>query len=387
MAKATDKTPDHPQGSIAVAEPEEEFIEIPVLDKTDEELLSKPAEADETAEGAEEERAEAETPEPPKAAAKKPTPPAKAEAPKAEAKVPEPKPEPPKAEKPERPPLTPIERAEREKRKEYARKWQAALEEQERLQTRIAQLQREVRVGELKLPEERLRALRGRLKETLKDASELDQVAAKAVEESLGEATYLLQERDKQWQQEFERMQLLQRIHLSWLGARVAHPDFQSILSQSGLLSDISERPDGTYANPYLARRVYLSADPGEEAYQLALGRLESTQSSDPNDRPEREEQPSPQRGAEPEPTKAEPTSGVKPDDAEAAAERRGAKRVIEEVESIAKKPKGIANLQSASGPKTQWTKADLDRLMRTNPERYETLMRRFPELERFHLS
>ena len=69
------------------------------------------------------------------------------------------------------------------------------------------------------------------------------------------------------------------------------------------------------------------------------------------------------------------------------AAERRGARKVIEQVEEIARKPRGIAGLKAATGPKTQWTKGDLDKLMRDNPARYQELVGRFPQLERYHLS
>ena len=381
MAKEPTSTEDPKgPGATAVAEPDEEFLEIPVLDKEDEALLTRAGEKEEKAELAEEEEAAPEAK------------PAKAEAtPKVEAKAeakPTPKAEPEAKTEPEKPqrPMTPIERAEREKRKEYARKWQSALEEQERLQARIQQLQREVKVtGDVKLPPERLAAVKGRLKASLKDAADLDVVAERAVEEAVGETAYLLQERDKHYQQEIERLQFVNRVSLSILGARVTHRDFDEVLQKSGLAASIGERADGTYANPYLAKRVYFAADPGEEAYQLAIGQLEAEASKN-GDRPAEtvttEDVPAPAKAS----GAAQPAKDVT-EDKEAEAERRGARGVIEHVETIAKKPKGIAGLKSAGGPKTRWSKGELDALMRANPARYTELVGKYPELERFHLS
>ena len=384
MAKEPTSTEDPKGPGTAVAE--EEFLELPILDKEDEALLTRAAEKEEQAEATEEDEAKLEE------RAK----PVKAEVkPKVEAKgKPEPKPkaEPEAAaeleEKPQARPLTPIERAEREKRKEYARKWQSALDEQERLQARIQQLQREVKVtGEIRLPQERIAAVKGRLKAALKDASELDVVAERAVEESVGEAAFLIQERDKHWQQEIERLQFVNRVSLSILGARVSHRDFDEVLKTSGLAAEIGERADGTYANPYLAKRVYLAADPGEEAYTLALGRLEAEAGK--NGQPEAAEKTARAESDAAEPAKAAPKTAAKKEAEadESEAERRGARKVIEQVETIASKPKGIAGLKSAGGPKTRWSKGELDGLMRANPGRYQELVQKYPELERFHLS
>ena len=392
MAKEPTSTEDPKGPGTAVAEAEEEFLEIPILDKEDEALLTRAAEKEDKPETAEEAEAAEEAKAAPVKVEAKPKAAAKPE-PKLEAK---PKAEPEaKVEAEEKPParpMTPIERAEREKRKEYARKWQSALEEQERLQARIQQLQREVKVtGEVKVPQERIAAVKGRLKAALKDASDLDVVAERAVEESLGEAAYLIGERDKHWQQEIERLQFVNRVSLSILGARVSHRDFDEVLRRSGLAAEIGERTDGSYANPYLAKRVYLATDPGEEAYQLALGRLEAEgKNGQPEDADA--EKAAPRAKADTaEPAKAVPKAAVKTEaDAEkdeADAERRGARKVIEQVETIASKPKGIAGLKSAAGPKTRWSKGELDALMRANPGRYQELVGKYPELERFHLS
>ena len=83
----------------------------------------------------------------------------------------------------------------------------------------------------------------------------------------------------------------------------------------------------------------------------------------------------------------ASPPAKPKAEEAEVEAERRGAKRVVEQVAANAQRPKGIAGLRSAGAPKAAWSKAELDALMRDNPARYEALMDKHPNLLRFHLS
>ena len=378
MAKKSTSDEDPKGPGAAVVEAEDPGIELPVLDQQDEDLLTRAGEREERVEPSEEE-AEAETTKPKGEAKAKP---------KVEPAKEAPTPEPVKAEAevPEKHKLTPIERAERDKRKAALAKWQASEEEADRLRARISQLQQERRVGEVKVAPERLAALKARLKATLKDAAELDVVAERAVEESLGEATYLVQERDKQWQEQVSQLQAQHKFSNSWLGARITHKDFDQVVIQSGLYADIVERADGTCANPYLFKRIYLAADPGEEAYQLALGKMEAAAARNGEPGDDTESGTSAPR-AESEPDKPVKHAAKAEPEGDEAAERRGARKVIEQVETIAKKPRGIAGLKPATGPKTQWTKGDLDKLMRDNPARYQELVSRFPQLERYHLS
>ena len=381
MAKKKEPDPKD-AGGTAVAE--DEVYEVPVLDAEDETLLTdaitEPVRGADEGEEATEAREEAERAEAKKEPEKKPKP-AKAEAatepPVAEVKVEAA----PAAPEPTRRPLTPIERAERDKRKKYAQMWQEATEEAERLQRRLAELEAQPKASEVRVPAERLQAIRDRLKAKLKDASDLEQVAEVAAAESIQETATLIGERDAHWAKEIERIQLLNKIGTSWLGARVTHKDFDETLQKSGILPLITER-NGTYANPYLARRIYLSADPGEEAYRLAMGALEAAR---PNGAEEDtvEVPLAPKADATP---AAPPTAPATPG-ADAEAERRGARKVIEQEEAIVRKPKGIAGLRSAGAVKTQWSRAELDALMRQNPRRYQDLIGRFPDLERFHLS
>ena len=355
------------------------MYEVPVLDAEDETLLTdaitEPVRGADEGEEATEAREEAE-----RAEAKKKPKPAKAEAatepPVAEVKVEAA----PAAPEPTRRPLTPIERAERDKRKKYAQMWQEATEEAERLQRRLAELEAQPKAGVVQVPAERLQAIRDRLRTKLKDVADLEQVAEVAAAESIQETATLIGERDAHWAKEIERIQLLNKIGTSWLGARVTHKDFDETLQKSGILPLITER-NGTYANPYLARRIYLSADPGEEAYRLAAGALEAARPNGEEDTVE--VPPAPKADATP----AAPPKAPASPEPEAEAERRGARKVIEQEEAIVRKPKGIAGLRSAGAVKTQWSRAELDALMRQNPRRYQDLIGRFPDLERFHLS
>ena len=376
MAKKTEDPKD--PGGMAVVE--DEIYEVPVIDTEDEALLDQaaqePVQGADTGEGEEREEEQA------RAVAKaEPEKKPKKEAPKAE------KPAVPKAEaapapaEPTKRPLTPIERAERDKRKKYAQMWQEATEEADRLQRRLAELEAQPKATQVTVPAERLQAIRDRIKVKLKDVAEMETVAEVAASESIQEAATLVQERDAHWAKEIERVQLLNKIGTSWLGARVTHKDFDDVLQKSGILPLITER-NGSYPNPYLARRIYLSADPGEEAYRLASGALETVR---PNGAEEDTVEVAPVPKADAVPA-ATPKATVKPE-AEAEAERRGARKVIEDEEAIVRKPKGIAGLRSAGAVKTQWSRAELDALMRQNPRRYQELIGRYPDLERFHLS
>ena len=380
MAKKTED-PKDPGGTAVV---EDEVYEVPVIDTEDEALLGQaaqePVQGADTGEGEEREEEQARA----AAKAEPDKKPKKVEVPKAEAEKAAPAAV-PKAEaapaEPTKRPLTPIERAERDKRKKYAQMWQEATEEADRLQRRLAELEAQPKATQVTVPAERLQAIRDRIKVKLKDVAEMETVAEVAASESIQEAATLVQERDAHWAKEIERVQLLNKIGTSWLGARVTHKDFDDVLQKSGILPLITER-NGSYPNPYLARRIYLSADPGEEAYRLASGALETVR---PNGAEEDTVEVALVPKADVVPA-ATPKATVKPE-AEAEAERRGAREVIEKEEAIVRKPKGIAGLRSAGAVKTQWSRAELDALMRQNPRRYQDLIGRYPDLERFHLS
>ena len=372
MAKAT-KEP----ATAGTATAEEEVFEVTVLDEEDEQLLTRSAEPEESVRGAEE--GEEKEPEQIPVEPAKPAPEAKAapEPPKSEPVVVAAAPE---AEKPVQRPLTPIEREERRKRKDYAGKWQAALEETERLQAKIAEMGREVQSGKAEIPEERLKVLR--------EAAEKADGLGKVAELSVQEAARLIQDNDKQWAARFTELQRRTHIQISEVAARGRHPDYDQKLSEAGIYAAIKQRDDGSFPNPYLARRILLSADPGEEAYQLAVGRqeYEQAQKGEPaEEAPMAEQKPAP--AAAPKAAEAPKPEVAKPAEGEAEAERRGARRVVEKIEANAQKPRGIAGLRSAGTVKTQWSKPELDALMKQSPAKYEALLSKFPDLERFHLS
>ena len=372
MAKAT-KEP----ATAGTATAEEEVFEVTVLDEEDEQLLTRSAEPEESVQGAEEGEKEPEKtpvePEPAKAVpeAKAASEPAKPEP--AVAAAPEP-------EKPVQRPLTPIEREERRKRKDYASKWQSAVEEAERLQAKIAEMGREVQPGKAEIPEERLKVLR--------EAAEKADGLGKVAELSVQEAARLIQDNDRQWAARFTELQRRTHIQISEVAARGRHTDYDQKLQEAGIYAAIKQRDDGSFPNPYLARRILLSADPGEEAYQLAVGRqeYEQAQKGEPAEEAPMAEQPKPAPAAAPKAVEAPKPDVAKPAD-EAEAERRGGRRVIEKIEANAQKPRGIAGLRSAGAVKTQWSKPELDALMKQSPAKYEALLSKFPDLERFHLS
>lgn len=358
MAKGTAEL-ETPKGPAVT----DEGYDIPVFEAEDTELLQTVTTEEERVEG-EEPKAEA---------------PAKAE-PKPERPTPEPVPVPVAEAKPVlQRPLTPIEREERRKRKDAQQHWKEALAEQDRLRARIADLNQDIEVGEFKVPMERVASLKARAAK----ADDLGMIA----EMAFTEAAQYVHERDQAWSRQFKRQQFLNKVNNSWLGAQIRYgTNFLDTLQKSGLYAEIAERSDGTYANPYLARKVYLAPDPGEEAYQLAVGRLEYEQGkiTDPDEEKE-PAMPTKPVAATPVPT---PTPAPKAEaEREAEAERRGAQTVIEKVESIANKPKGIAGLRSAGQPKTRWSKAELDQLQQRNPDGYERLVGKHPDLLKYHLS
>jgi len=341
------------------AAPADEY-EVPILDSEDDTLLQTVTTEEEKVEGGEEDV----TPEPkPKVEVTvKPSPVEPAPVPVAEV-IPAPR------------PLTPIEREERRKRKEATQKWKDALQEQDRLRARLSELNQDVEIGEFKVPQARIEALKA-------EAAKADDLG-KIAEMAFTESAKLVHERDQLWARQLKRQQFLNKVNLSWLGAQIRHPEFLDTLQKSGLYQDIAERSDGSYPNPYLARKVYLAPDPGEEAYQLAMGRLGYEQGKVDDDK---ESAMLTQPVAEtPTPTPA-PAQKAEAD-GEVKAERRGAQKVIEQMETIASKPKGIAGLRSAGQAKTRWSKAELDQLQQRNPNGYEHLIQKHPDLLTYHLS
>jgi len=355
--KETPPAPAEDLGITIALEPEEEALD---LQEEIEEKVVPPKE------------------EPPKVEAKKE--PAKDE-PKPEVKA---EPEPPKAEvKTE--PIGPVAREERAKRKAatkerefYKGQWEETEREVQRLQARIAQAGLETKAAPLKVPKERFDALQARAEK----AEGLGQVAAMSLEES----AKLLQEQDQVWSERFADLQFRMGIKLSEVSSRGRHQDYDQVLNDGGVFAAMTQRPDGSYANPVLARMILNDPDPGERAYIIGKGRLIAAEDAKAEVEPKGEAEVKVEKAE----VKAEPKAEVKaePKDAEAEAERRGARAVVDKVNANSQKAKGISQLRKAGpiGKTATWTKEELDTLMKSNPTKYMELVGRYPEIDKYHL-
>lgn len=297
-------------------------------------------------------------------------------------------PEPLKADvKPE--PIGPIAREERAKRKAatkerefYKGQWEETEREVQRLQARIQQAGMETKAQPIKVSKERIDALEAKAEK----ADGLGKVAGLALEET----ARLIEENDQRWSDRFADFQFRMGIKLSEVSARARHADFDHVLSQGGVFEAMTQRADGTYANPILARLVLQDADPGERAYIIGKGRLIAMEDAKAEAEPKGEAETTAEATRE---VSAAPQAeaAVKPEpkvDAEAEAERRGARAVVDKVNANSQKAKGISGLRKAGpvGKTATWTREELDGLMRTNPTRYMELVAKYPEIDRYHL-
>ena len=299
---------------------------------------------------------------------------------------PEPKTE-PKAEvkpaevKPE--PLHPAVREERAKRKAYDKErqfykgqWEETEREVQRLQARLAQAGMETKATPLKIPKERIDALQARAEK----AEGLGQVAAMSLEE----AGKLIEEHDRVWMDRFADLQFRTHVKLSEVSSRARHQDYDQVLSTGGVFEAMTQRPDGSYANPVLARMILQDPDPGERAYIIGKGRLIAAEDA----KAETSEAEEPAAAVKAEPVAAEGKVEPAKAEGEAEAERRGARAVVERVNANSQKAKGISGLRKAGavGKTATWTREELDTMMRDQPAKYLQLVERYPDVNRYHL-
>lgn len=300
--------------------------------------------------------------------------------------TPEPKVEPKVETKTE--PIGPIAREERAKRKAatkerefYKGQWEETEREVQRLQARIQQAGMETKAQPIKVPKERIEALEAKAEK----ADGLGKVAGLALEET----AKLIEENDQRWADRFADFQFRMGVKLSEVSARARHVDYDAVLSQGGVFEAMTQRPDGTYANPILARLVLQDPDPGERAYMIGKGRIIAIEDAKAEAEPKGDEGEAEVKATPKADPKAE--AAVKPEpkgDVEAEAERRGARAVVEKVNANSQKAKGISGLRKAGpvGKTATWTREELDGLMRTNPTRYMELVAKYPEIDRYHL-
>ena len=180
------------------------------------------------------------------------------------------------------------------------------------------------------------------------------------------------------------RMEYANKVAQSQMNARIVHPDYDTVLQKAGIYDAIQVDGQGNWRNQDIGKAIYLTrdgklrADPAEEAYQLAKGKLEYEAELKAEQEPET---PKPELKIVP---KAKPKAE---EETVAEAERRGAQTVIEKVVENTNRPKGIRNLRSAGTPGTaRFTRSGLDALRDADPEAYEALLKKNKELERFHL-
>lgn len=339
--------------------PPETAVVVPEARNDEEFEVVMPAPADAVVAEGEEEEPEAETPLPRAAAPVSAAPAAPAvSATVPAAAVPTPTP-------PAQAPLSPAAREERNKRKMLAAKYAQVLTERDRALAQLDQRSQDQR------PEAVIK-LRAELVKKANDADSMGTLLGIAIEE--------LDRVDRVWQERMRTHEVMTNIRLSDVNARLRYSDYDKVLKDSGITAALSQT-NGQFQDPYLAKQVYLSADPGEEAYQLAKGKLEHERLLKGED----EETPVPSQPAEVPGAPAAPAAPAAT--VVADAERRGAQRVVEVVTKNAERPRGVRGLRTAGGGESgKYTRKQLDSLMETNPTAYERLVAANVGLERWHL-
>ena len=162
---------------------------------------------------------------------------------------------------------------------------------------------------------------------------------------------------------------------------------FEPLVRKAGLWDAVQPNAQNQYADPALATRVYLAANPAAELLDVAISKLESEgrlesvmqeiQATTTPPVAAAVEVPSPVPAAVvPAPVVAAPAAAVP-----------AAPRIVGATAPTSDHPRGIRGLPNAGGPpRGVLTKADLDRLMNSDPDRYSALLEANPGLERMHL-
>lgn len=259
-------------------------------------------------------------------------------------------------------PLSPAAREERNKRKMLASKYAQVIAERDRALSKLDERTQQEQ------PAEAVLQLRAALTKRANEANDMGELLGIAIDE--------IDRVDRLRQAQIKTHEVTTHVRLSDLNARLRYPDYDQALKAAGITEALGH-DNGKFRDPYLARQVYLAADPGEEAYQLAKGKLEHERMLQGGD----EDSPVPSQPAEVAPAAAPAATVV------ADAERRGAQRVVEAVNQNAARPKGVRGLRPAGGGESiKYTKRQLDEMMEKNPSAYERLVETNVGLERWHL-
>ncbi len=262
--------------------------------------------------------------------------------------------------------LSPAAREERTKRKHYAKLWEETEAEKEKLEAELRARRSQPVTATMS------KEYVGALKERANKAETMGDLLEITLEE--------IQKRDIQWQSALNEERFNRHLYVSEALARKEYPAYDKVLKEAGITDAVKVGPDGTFADPAVAKRIYTSDDPGGMAYRLAVGRLEkdgrldevigSTQSSKAQEVEVEEEE-------------TETPAAGKKKSAERADDRRaGAREVIEKVGDHSSKPRGLSAVKPAAPPKRGLTRGDLDRMSDQDPDALKALFKANPRLQ-----
>jgi DNA polymerase III gamma/tau subunit len=258
-------------------------------------------------------------------------------------------------------------REEREKRKKYAKLWEETEAEKEKLEAQLRAARGQQPTTSKLSPEQR-----AALKEKANKAETMGDLLEIALDE--------IERRDARVDNALGEERFNRFLHVSESIARGRFSQYDKVLKEAGILDAVAVKDNGQFTDPAVANKIYRSADPGEMAYTLALGRLEKdgrvdevlgTQSGTDEVVEEVEPEVKPGKG-----------KSEKPSD----ERRAGAREVIEAVAGNSSKPRGLSSLKAAPPPKRGVTRKDLDRMSNEDPNGLATLFKAQPKLKEWWL-
>jgi len=273
---------------------------------------------------------------------------------------PETTPEPKRAEK-KQDRLPASTREERNKRKELAKKYDEATAERDRLEAELRARRGQPQIGMSKEHREAL----------IERGNKADSMG-QLVEIFLDEQG----KRDQFWaaaldEERFNRhLQVSETIARKDFDAQHGRGAYDRVLREAGIKDAIALEANGQFRDPSIARAIYTKQDPGLEALELALGKLEKdgrldaalrsaskAPTADPDTEVEVEEEPEPKSRARRAESEEDP----------AADKRAGAREVIDQVRGNSSRPRGLHAVKPSPPPRRGLTMADIDGMSDAN--------------------
>ena len=258
-------------------------------------------------------------------------------------------------------------RAEREKRKKYAKLWEDTEAEKEALEAQLRAARGQQPVTSKLSPE-----ARAALKEKANKAETMGDLLEVALEE--------IDRREARMEHAIQEERFNRFLHVSEAVARGRFTNYDKVLKEAGILDAVAVKDNGQFTDPAIANKIYRSQDPAEMAYTLAYGKLEKEGRLDEilGTTPEKgesvvEDEPEPEKKG----GKSEKVSDER---------RAGAREVIEAVSGHSSKPRGLTGLRAAAPPKKGVTRKDLDRMSSEDPNGLATLFKAQPKLKEWWL-